>query len=180
MERRRGWFKLDDQDGDRTLQDQLKGLESIQWSGKTVLDLGCAEGLIAKHAALCGAAGVTGVEIVPGHVEVAKRLCDCLPCAFECADLNAWSTDEKFDIVLMLAILHKLRDPTAALAGFIASARELVVMRLPPKKAPWMIVDSRSGNQPHNMMAAMTGHGWKLVDEKRGHFDEWVGMWRPA
>lgn len=176
---RRGWFKMHDQDGDRTLHDQLKGLDRIDWSGKTVLDLGCAEGLISKYAAQSGASGVTGIEIVPGHVERAIKECDCHPCTFECADLNTWSSEAKYDIVLMLAILHKLKNPSAALERFLRNARELVVMRLPPKKAPWMIVDARSKLVPHNLMLVMTKHRWQLVEESRGHFEEWVGMWRP-
>jgi hypothetical protein len=134
--------------------------------------------LIAKHAAVCGAVGVTGVDIVPAHVKRAIVECDCLPCVFKCADLNTWSTDDGFDIVLMLAILHKLRDPTAALARFIAAARELVVMRLPPKKDPWVVVDHRSGFVAHDLKAVMYAAGWELSDQAKGHFDEAVLYWR--
>jgi hypothetical protein len=39
-----------------------------------------------------------------------------------------------FDVVLLLAVLHKLRDPSAACARFARQARDLCVVRLPPAK----------------------------------------------
>ena len=177
---RKGWFRFTDQDGDRTLEQQLVGLESIPWHGKSVLDLGCAEGLISKHAAQAGARWVHGVDILPSHVERARKECDCYPCSFEVANLNDPIIFGPHDIVLMLGILHKLRDPCAAAARYARYARELIVIRFPPGEAPWIISDRRSGHVRHDVSEPLSKAGWSLSLTRRGTFDEFTGIWRKA
>ena len=53
----KGWFVTDGRAGDRTLAQQLVGLDKINVQGATVLDVGCAEGLISIEMAKRGAAG---------------------------------------------------------------------------------------------------------------------------
>jgi 2-polyprenyl-3-methyl-5-hydroxy-6-metoxy-1,4-benzoquinol methylase len=71
----KGWFTTAERPGDRTLDQQLCGLDGLQHecAGKTVLDVGCAEGLISHYLARLGARSVYGIEIVPGHVDMANR-----------------------------------------------------------------------------------------------------------
>jgi hypothetical protein len=172
----RGWFSTPDRPGDRTLADQLKGLDWLvaNCRGRTVLYIGCAEGLIAIALATCGAAAVKGVEIVPAHVDVANVLRGDLPVTFEVADANVWQPQHDYDIVIALALLHKLRDPSAACARFARAARDVMVLRLPPKHAP-VIVDPRSGNEPHDIGRVMRMEGFRLDRASLGHFGEWVG-----
>ena len=49
-----GWFTTAKRPGDRTLEQQLVGLDKVlaEVAGKTVLDAGCAEGLISMEISL--------------------------------------------------------------------------------------------------------------------------------
>lgn len=131
-----GWFKIPGfQHGDRTVEEQMLGLEpALQaCAGKTVIDLGCAEGLIAREFARRGAARVEGLEIVPEHVDVGRELCKGLPVKLGVGNLDKVILKELpgWDLVLMLAVLHKTRQPEAVLRAFAGAARELLVIRLP-------------------------------------------------
>lgn len=177
---KQGWFHTTNRPGDRSIDQQLLGLDKLfsECVGKTVLDVGCAEGLISIELAKRGAVAVHGVEIVKGHVEVGSRLRKSLPVTLEHADANTWAPKREYDIVIMLALLHKLKDPSAACARFVARARELVVLRLPPLHAP-TIIDERSGRVPHDIGKVMKSCGFELVREARdGPFEEWLGYYK--
>lgn len=182
---RKGWFRvLGVQDGDRTLDDQLKGLDpAIAASkGKTVLDLGCAEGLVAGAFADAGADHVLGAEWVDASVNVGRALMRGKPVTILRADLNDgatlnWISGLDFQVCLMLAILHKLREPGVLLRTVARRRPELIVVRLPPATAP-LIVDKRSGNRPCDVKVNLETHGYALEQVTRGHFDEWCGYFR--
>lgn len=113
------WFKVGAKPGDRTLDQQLMGLDPLfaEIEGKSVLDVGCAEGLIAIECARRGASAVTGFEIRSAAVETARKLVKTLAGVgqvyFETGDANHYPPNARYDVVLMLAVLHKLRDPSA-------------------------------------------------------------------
>jgi SAM-dependent methyltransferase len=173
----KGWFDTPGRPGDRTCDQQMLGLArlTMEVKGRTVLDVGCAEGLVALQLERAGARAVHGIEIVANHVEVARTIAgQKTVCSFECADANTWAPTDGFDVTIMLAILHKLRDPTEAVRRFAHVTRELCVVRLPPETAP-IIVDERSGNVPHDISKALAVESFALVDVKRGAFNEWCG-----
>ncbi len=174
----KGWFITDGRAGDRTLKQQLVGLDELFRAclGKTVLDVGCAEGLISIELAKRGAVAVHGVEIVAEHVHVGNKLRGDLPVTLEVGDANTWAPKRDYDIVIMLALLQKVRDPSRVCARMAAAAREGVVLRLPPKHAP-TIIDERSGNKPHDIDKVMSLCGFKLKMSLPGTFDEWVGYY---
>lgn len=174
----RGWFELPGRPGDRKVEDQFKGLDWL-WAncaGKTVLDAGCAEGLIAIECAKRGAKSVDGIEIMLNRTETGQRLRGDLPVYFKAADMNTWRPVQSYDIVLGLAILQKLRDPGAVAVMLANAAREAVVFRLPPAGAP-TIVDRRSGNAPHRIGDLMAACGFTLKHQVDGHLNEWIGVW---
>lgn len=176
------WFKLDDRDSERTLEQQCLGLGHMfaDCNGKSVLDVGCAEGLIALHATACGARFAHGVELVQSRVQAANDLAfdRRAPAVFYAqAAENFIPPEPQYDIVLMLAILHKMKNPTAVCAMYADMCTDLCVIRLPPETAP-IIIDPRSDNNPHNIGAVMAKHGFKLERVTQGSFNEWCGYYR--
>jgi SAM-dependent methyltransferase len=175
-----GWFDMPGRPGDRTFDQQLMGLDWL-WAncaGKTVLDAGCAEGLIALRCVDYGAVAVGGVELVEDRVRVARKLAlSYWNVDFEVGDMNTWAPPKQYDIVLGLAILHKLKDPGRVAARLANAARETVIFRLPPLGAP-TINDRRSGNIPHDIGSVMGGCGFELTEATNdGPFGEWIGRW---
>ena len=175
----KGWFTVGSRQGDRTLDQQLVGLDRLFAAvpGQTVLDLGCAEGLISLECARRGALAVQGVEIRADHVAAGRKLIGDLPVTLDAGDLNTWRPTKTYGIVLALALLHKLRNPSAACAAFCVDAANLMVIRTPPKPDPWVIVDSRSGNRPHDIGRVMRGSGFTLAEQLTGTFGEVIGYW---
>jgi len=187
---RKGWFKIHGvQDGDRTLEQQLRGLAPLVYniSGKSVVDFGCAEGLIAKHLLECGAKSVVGFEIVEDHVVEAKRQCaDFMhspPMAvFHCRDLHDYVGIESMikapvDVVLMLALLHKLREPSDFLAYVVEklAPRELVIKTA--GATPGYVMHPRSKDRRFDLVKLLRGE-YDLVDRTDGPLDEWTGYFK--
>lgn len=175
-----GWFATATRPGDRTLEQQLIGLHKVlaEVAGKTVIDAGCAEGLLSMEMAKAGAVKCVGLEVVAGHVALGKTLVGDLPCELVVANLNDFDVSrlEPADVVLMLAVLHKLKDPSSVCARLAALAKDLCVIRLPPYGL--VIVDDRSGGVPHDIGAVMDAAGFVLESEERGPLDEWLGYFR--
>lgn len=167
---------------DRTLAQQMMGLDRLfaQVEGKSVLDVGCAEGLLSIECARAGARRVVGIEIRDEAVEkaiAAVRKTDG-DVKFDGGDANVYTPKSDYDIVLLLAVLHKLKNPTVACARLVARAKDLVVIRLPPVHAP-TIIDERSGNEPHHIGVTMDKSGFELEHQSYdGPFGEWVGYYR--
>ena len=181
----KGWFTMPGRDGDRTIEQQLLGLDWLlaNCAGKSILDAGCAEGLISKALLDAGARRVHGVELREDAVKVACKVCapHGMLANFTCADLNGWRPPlGGYDIVIGLAILHKVRDPSALALRLAMAAKSHVVFRLPPATAP-VVVDARSGNKPHDIELVMDRLDFELVQATcDGPFGEWVGRWERA
>lgn len=179
---KKGWFHTDGRLGDRTIDEQLIGLGPLlaEASGKTVLDVGCAEGLIAFELAKAGATMVRGIEIIVRHLKVAERLKAGLPCEFAVGDANIYNPavnfEREYDIVLLLAILHKLQNPVGACRCLATAAKSLCVIRLPPTGP--IIVDQRSAYETHDIGQVMTEIGFRLEQVTVGPFSEWCGYFR--
>lgn len=177
------WFHDGDQaKGDRTLAQQLIGLALLTpyVRGKTVLDAGCAEGLIAIEMAKAGAVAVHGIEYRQQAVDVANKLRGDLPVTFECANLNTWRPKRHYDIVLLLSILHKLQDPTTVLVDMLLHCNDLAVIRLPPRGNQPTVVDERSGNHRFELARTIEVCGFVKEHEADGPLNEWVGYFRRA
>ena len=180
--RTHGWFVTPGRPGDRTLTQQMRGLSYMfdEVAGKSVLDVGCAEGLISMEAATRGARAVDGVEIVPGHLEIANQLANergLTVCSFIQADADLFHPSGPYDIVLLLALLHKLQEPARAAARFAAACNDLCVIRLSPNGTE-TITDARTNNKPFDIGAVMRGAGFVVERKELGPFDEVVWYYR--
>jgi 2-polyprenyl-3-methyl-5-hydroxy-6-metoxy-1,4-benzoquinol methylase len=184
----RSWFPTGRAAGhERTLVQQMIGLRPLVDEFRTcakrgrplsVLDAGCAEGLIGMEMLKAGASRLHGVELVPERVRDAQRLAiGDKRCTFEVGDLSTYQPTGLYDVVMALSILHKLPDPSAALRRLVEDVCDrLVVLRLPPGGP--VVVDRRSNNVPHDLDAVLRSLGFNLEEETEGHLGEWIGYWR--
>ncbi len=186
----RGWLQVPGirPNGDRTLKEQMLGLDRAltECKGKSVLDLGCAEGLIGREFARAGAARVLGIELLASHLEVAQASCkDYQQMEFVCANLKLWILEhgepEQFDIVLALGIIHKLYEPNSLLVWAAKSARDLLCFRAPAKVEPDgsdYLVKSKFCDAVCNVPQTMREHGFVDEGVVPGVRGEGVQYWR--
>lgn len=178
----RHWFPVRGEPGDRTVDQQMQGLMFLQQNvaGKTVLDVGCAEGLIDIELVKAGAVAVHGVELRPQAVAAANELRGDMPITFEQGDMNLWQPKRTYHVLVMLAILHKLKCPREVLHKLLQHCSDLAVLRLPPASDNPTIRDARSGStkRPIHLARTLAGAGFKLVHWTPGYLNEWVGYYR--
>jgi 2-polyprenyl-3-methyl-5-hydroxy-6-metoxy-1,4-benzoquinol methylase len=90
------------------------GLASgADWTGLTVLEVGCGEGLLAGMIASAGAARVLGVDFTDIAIDVAK--CKSNQGNLEFRHCDYRDVKEKFDVIVMEGVLEHMDDPLAAL-----------------------------------------------------------------
>jgi SAM-dependent methyltransferase len=96
-------------------------LESVgfnRWAGRDVLEIGCGAGLDLVRFAL-GGARVTGVDIAPGALELARGYCEVAGAKatlFEADGMRLPFGDSHFDLVYCHGVLPFARDPAAIVA----------------------------------------------------------------
>lgn len=116
--------------------------------GKTLLDVGCYDGLIAYEFVRAGATLVHGIDNDPYHLATARRIFTqvALPSTFTHADLRrdcaltralGTNADRRFDIVLFLGVYQHIytamRDSTrrALVRGVCDRTASLLAARMP-------------------------------------------------
>lgn len=166
--------------GDRTFEQQMTGLDWLADAcrGKSILDFGCAEGLISIHLLKHGAKSAGGVELLQERVDRARKFAKDFSFYAVQGDANMWTPLGPYDVTLALAILHKLKDPSTVARRLARATRELIVLRLPPATGS-TIIDRRSGNVPHDIDAVLKSEGF--VQERAGNtgpYSEWIGAYR--
>lgn len=171
-----GWFN-----GARSLNEQMLGLDLAlaEAKGKTVLDLGCAEGLIGAEFSRAGASRVDMIDNNPTYGYAAKLLAKPLGLRFGEGDINfplpAW-LDAKYDIVLALAVIHKAKDVTAALRLCAGLASDLMVIRLPRKSTG--VIKSKHFHNFCDLDEDMPAMGFGKESTQTGPRGELVQYWR--
>jgi len=158
---RHGWFVIPlVQTGDRTIEEQSLGVEKAlaECEGKTVLDLGCAEGLLSREFAHAGAKLVHGVDSVHGHLMVAKDMCASWKnVSFEHMDLNYPRPQRgMYDIVLALGVCHKLAEPVIGIRYAAAASLDLVLVRMSMQTSDGLL---KSKFLPYNICNVITEMG---------------------
>jgi len=176
-----GWFVTRRRAGDRTIQQQMTGLGPLLAGvrGSSVLDVGCAEGLIGVECAKVGASKVDGVELVAGHVELGLRLArKWKNVRLQEGDANTFVPAERYDVVLLLAILHKLRNPSQSCRILADASEDLCVIRYPSSSVGEVIVDDRSHGEAHDIGAVMLELGFLVEQVTDGPFAEQTYFYR--
>lgn len=155
----------------------LERLLPLARGGASVLDLGCAEGLIAMELRLAGAGFVHGVELVTSRATAAAKLFAYQNAQIVCADLNQINRLKlrpSYDIVLALSVAHKLSWPDAFLRRVAQVTAGTLAVRLPTAT----LRDVRSGYRPIDVPALLRGLGLSCWYEAPGPRGEWLGVFR--
>lgn len=176
-----GWFDIPGvQTGARTLADQMRGLEAAVTAakGKRVLDLGCAEGLIGREFKRAGAREVVGIECNPDIAAAGARQCGADVKIIVGNIGHIEMPAGPWDVVLALAILHKLKDPARAVRQIAACKPGLVVVRLPAGSVGFF--ETKTFGTSFDLNAEMKGRGFSLESVVSGPQSELVQYWRPC
>ena len=149
---------------------RLSGLDQLlnACEGRTVLDLGCAEGVIARAFLDAGARLIHGFDIDEERVRSAAGLCNGAPGQFRAGNLEDWADfgtrhDDMllpaYDIVLYLGIHQHLKSQTrmATLTGAASRAKEWFAIRMP-----------EAVMQSDNVRAGLAEMGFDLHHEQGG------------
>lgn len=99
-------------------------------AGRSVLDIGSFLGAMCLEALERGAERAVGIELNRERLRQAETIARFKSLAPEYlrADIETWSPEEAFDIVLCLNVLHHLRDPLGVLRKLAICARERLVI----------------------------------------------------
>ena len=100
--------------------------------GRTVLDIGSFLGFFCDEALKRGAKRAVGWELDANRVRQARTISSILGVEpeFHQVDIEEAPSDEQFDIVLCLNVLHHMRDPIATLDKLIRMTRETLVLEV--------------------------------------------------
>lgn len=85
----------------------------------TVCDIGCGSGRFVTELAKRGARRVVGVDVAPEMLRLARELVNKDGvgdrCEFTHADIENWTTDERFDFVIAIGFWDYIADPRSRL-----------------------------------------------------------------
>lgn len=148
-----GWFEIDGvQTGEHRLEGRLQGLHTLAKfvPGASILDLGCAEGLIGAWLHAHGGRLLDGVDANRDLLATARKLYSDDPTIrFFYVDLNREHFSfvptpllPSYDIVLCLCLAHKFREPREFLTKAAQLCNKYFALHLP---AP-LIDDARSNH----------------------------------
>jgi 2-polyprenyl-3-methyl-5-hydroxy-6-metoxy-1,4-benzoquinol methylase len=176
-----GWFEIPGlQTGERDLNERIAPLRPLlRWTkGATILDLGCAEGLIGKWLIDHGGAKLLhGIDKHPPYLDTARKL---LPrskykAKFDVCDFDHWRDQRdalklrpSYDIVLALNVIQKLQHPREFLLDVAALAKSIFVYSGPAR----ILEDVRSGNVPVHIERELKAAGFRLIRYHPGHKDK--------
>lgn len=89
-------------------RDAMVIVQSAEWEGKKVLEIGCGEGGLASIIAFHGA-DVTAIDNSAEAIKIAKKKYSLKNCRFICCDYK--DVSDRFDIVVMQGVLEHTDDP---------------------------------------------------------------------
>jgi predicted RNA methylase len=83
--------------------------------GKTICDIGCGSGRFVTEFAKRGAQHVTGVDVAPDMLKLARQLVaqdgTADRCDFAEGDVLNWKTDQKFDLTIAIGFWDYIMEP---------------------------------------------------------------------
>jgi SAM-dependent methyltransferase len=111
--------------------------------GKSVLDVGCYYGFFLHEAIRRGARRAVGIEADPERYRIASTLAGLWEGKIEVHQglLEEVRLDEQFDVVLMLNVLHHVRDPVPVMRRLAALCRGTVIVEFRQLHDPQFVRD---------------------------------------
>lgn len=108
--------------------------EAYDFTGKSVLDIGCGDGAYTVEYPALGVSRVVGLDPAEGAIQAAKARAASLGLAeitrFEVGNIYALDTmlkDQQFDCIILRGVLHHLPDPARAIAGLAGFHGTLII-----------------------------------------------------
>jgi 2-polyprenyl-3-methyl-5-hydroxy-6-metoxy-1,4-benzoquinol methylase len=100
--------------------------------GKSVLDIGTFHGRFCLEALKRGASRAVGLDVCEENLSIAKKLAfeAGLTPEYATTDFELWDTDETFDLVLGLNVLHHMYDPIHAIRKMMSMSRDKIVLEV--------------------------------------------------
>lgn len=138
---------------DRTLRSDI--YERFDWvmqeagdvRNQRVCDIGCGSGRFVNALAKRGASHVTGIDVAPSMLRLARELVDSdgvgERCRFEVGDILTWAGEDTFDLTIAIGFWDYIADPLSRLrvirritgGTFLSAWPRLWTWRMPIRKA---------------------------------------------
>ena len=148
------WYQTFDIDGEvmQGEDDNLKKVDLLKlprdMKGKTVFDIGCAEGWFLVDAIGRGAKSALGIDHDPKKHErynkIIKKKCNVKGITYKYADIEKEVPKmyrRKFDYIYCFAILHHLTDPVKMVVDLAKMCKEKIWFDIPAEKCEkWELV----------------------------------------
>lgn len=103
--------------------------------GKTLCDIGCGSGRFVAEFGKRGAGHVTGVDVAPDMLKLARELVRergvSDRCDFVLADVLDWKTDQKYDISIAIGFWDYIMEPPERLRIIRSLTREMFLSAWP-------------------------------------------------
>lgn len=133
--------------GSHTLEKRLIGLEHLlaHAAGKSVLDIGCAEGLVLREFMRRGAVVGHGVDVEATRIAAARERLGAADTALATVDVARfpWGgapafVRERYDVILLMGVLHRIAADVRGdvLVWLFDRCAEASVVRSDAKHAP--------------------------------------------
>jgi 2-polyprenyl-3-methyl-5-hydroxy-6-metoxy-1,4-benzoquinol methylase len=109
--------------------------EAYDFTGKTVLDLGCGDGAYTVEFPALGVREIVGVDPASVAIDAATARAEALGLGgvvrFETGNIYAlddYLADRRFDCIVLRGVLHHLPDPARAIAGLSAFQGTILIV----------------------------------------------------
>ena len=79
--------------------------------GSTVLDVACGTGVLVPYYFDREVSSVTGIDISPAMIEIARSKFPASPVEFICEDAETWKSGNKFDSIVIYNAFPHFSDP---------------------------------------------------------------------
>jgi 2-polyprenyl-3-methyl-5-hydroxy-6-metoxy-1,4-benzoquinol methylase len=161
------------ENGKHISDDHPTALAMVDWSGKTVLDVGCGTGMLVREIAAKGAARVIGLDYADPAIQEAKRSPHPDNVEFVTADIMNWTPPARFDVIVTLGTMEHLDEPVSFLrrtTEFLADDGTILIACphfLNPRGYVWMALATLL-DVPMSLSDLHFIHPWHMKEWSEG------------